>query len=58
MPADASLHEFVRRGVPSLFDFHTKYAGVKALLDADPRGAAWIRTVHERIAVCALVFGR
>ena len=53
MPADASLHEFVRRGVPSLFDFHTKYAGVKALLvgsagrGLDPNGS------RENRGLCA-----
>jgi AcrR family transcriptional regulator len=37
VPADTSLHDFISRGVRSLFDFHTTYAGVKAFLDADPR---------------------
>jgi len=55
---DVSLHEFVRRGVLSLFDFHTKYAGVKAFLDADPRRAASIRTIHEEVAVFAPVISR
>jgi len=58
MPADASLHEFVRRGVLSLFDFHTTYAGVKAFLDADPQRAASIRTIHEEVIVFAPVIGR
>jgi AcrR family transcriptional regulator len=58
LPARASLHEFVRHGVSSLFDFHTKYAGVKAFLDADPRRAESIRTIHEEVAVFAPVFGR
>jgi AcrR family transcriptional regulator len=57
-PADASLHEFIGRGVLSLFAFHTTYAGVKAFLDADPRRAASIRTIHEEVAVFAPVFGR
>jgi AcrR family transcriptional regulator len=58
VPADTSLHDFISRGVRSLFDFHTTYAGVKAFLDADPRRAASIRTIHEEVAVFAPVFGR
>jgi AcrR family transcriptional regulator len=53
-----SLHEFVRSGVLSLFDFHTQHAGVKAFLDADPQRAASIRTIHEEVAVFAPVFAR
>jgi AcrR family transcriptional regulator len=53
-----SLHEFVRSGVLSLFDFHTKHAGVKAFLDADPQRAASIRTIHEEVAVFAPVVAR
>jgi AcrR family transcriptional regulator len=55
---DVSLHGFIRRGVLSLFDFHTKYAGIKAFLDADPRRAASIRTIHEEVAAFAPVIGR
>jgi AcrR family transcriptional regulator len=58
VPADTSLHEFISRGVRSLFDFHTTYAGVKAFLDADPRRAESIRTIHEEVAVFAPVIGR
>jgi AcrR family transcriptional regulator len=54
----ATLHEFVRRGVLSLFEFHRKYAGVKAFLDADPRRAASIRTIHEEVATFAPVVGQ
>jgi AcrR family transcriptional regulator len=57
-PAEASLHDFVRRGVLDIFDFHQKYAGVKAFLDADPRRAASIRTIHEEVSVFAPVLGR
>lgn len=53
-----SLHDFVRSGVLSLFDFHQKHAGVKAFLDADPRRAASIRTIHEEVAVFAPVVAR
>jgi AcrR family transcriptional regulator len=55
---EVSLHEFVFRGVLSLFDFHKKHAGVKTFLDADPRRAACIRMVHEEVAVFAPLIGR
>jgi AcrR family transcriptional regulator len=53
-----SLHEFVYRGVLSLFDFYKKYAGVKTFLDADPRRAECIRRVHDEVAIFAPVFAR
>jgi AcrR family transcriptional regulator len=53
-----SLTDFVRTGVRTLFDFHAKYGGVKAFLDADPRRAACIRTIHEEVANFAPVIGR
>jgi AcrR family transcriptional regulator len=55
---NVSLHEFVRRGVLSLFDFQTRYAGVKAFLDADPQRAASIRLVHEEATIFAPLIGR
>jgi AcrR family transcriptional regulator len=53
---EVSLHEFIYRGVLSLFEFYKKYAGVKTFLDADPRRAECIRRVHEEVAVFAPVF--
>jgi AcrR family transcriptional regulator len=53
---ELSLHEFINRGVLSLFEFYKKYAGVKTFLDADPRRAECIRRVHEEVAVFAPVF--
>jgi AcrR family transcriptional regulator len=55
---DVSLDIFIRRGVTALFDFHAKYGGVKAFLDADPRRAPSIRTIHEEVANFAPVIGR
>jgi AcrR family transcriptional regulator len=55
---EISLHDFVYRGVLSLFDFYRKYAGVKTFLDADPRRAACIRRIHEEVAVFAPVLAR
>jgi AcrR family transcriptional regulator len=52
---ELSLHEFVYRGVLSLFVFASKHAGVKAFLDADPQRAASIRTIHEEVAIFAPV---
>jgi AcrR family transcriptional regulator len=51
-----SLHEFIYRGVLSLFEFYKKYAGVKTFLDADPRRAECIRRIHDEVAVFAPVF--
>jgi AcrR family transcriptional regulator len=53
-----SLREFTHAGVTRLFDFHTKYGGIKAFLDADPRRAPCIRTIHEEVANFAPVIGR
>jgi AcrR family transcriptional regulator len=53
-----SLHDLVHEGVTTLFDFHKKYGGIKAFLDADPRRAAGIRTIHEEVANFAPVIGR
>ena len=53
-----SLPDFIRGGVSTLFDFHTKYGGIKAFLDADPRRAPCIRTIHEEVANFAPVIGR
>jgi AcrR family transcriptional regulator len=55
---ELSLSDFVRRGVSTLFDFHARYGGVKAFLDADPRRAACIRTIQEEVANFAPVIGR
>jgi AcrR family transcriptional regulator len=55
---ERTLHDFIRRGVLSLFEFQTKYAAVKTFLDADPQRAASIRTIHEEVAVFAPVIGR
>ena len=51
------LGELIGTGVRKLFDFHTKYGGVKAFLDADPRRAPSIRTIHEEVANFAPVIG-
>jgi AcrR family transcriptional regulator len=53
-----SLPDLIRVGVQTLFDFHTKYGGIKAFLDADPRRAPCIRTIHEEVANFAPVVGR
>jgi len=55
---DLSLSDLIRKGVTTLFDFHAKYGGVKAFLDADPRRAPSIRTIHEEVANFAPVIGR
>ena len=55
---EVSLHEFVYRGVLSLFEFHKKHGGVKAFFDADPERAACIRMVQEEVAVFAPLIGR
>jgi AcrR family transcriptional regulator len=55
---ELSLGDFIRRGVTTLFDFHAKYGGVRAFLDADPRRAPSIRTIHEEVANFAPVIGR
>jgi AcrR family transcriptional regulator len=54
---ELSLGELVGIGVRKLFGFHTKYGGVKAFLDADPRRAPSIRTIHEEVANFAPVIG-
>jgi AcrR family transcriptional regulator len=55
---ELSLSDLLRTGVRTLFDFHAKYGGVKAFLDADPRRAPCIRTIHEELANFAPVIGR
>jgi AcrR family transcriptional regulator len=55
---DLSLSDLIRLGVTKLFDFHTKYGGVKAFLDADPRRAPSIQTIHEEVANFAPVIVR
>jgi AcrR family transcriptional regulator len=55
---DLSLSDLIHLGVTKLFDFHTKYGGVKAFLDADPRRAPSIRTIHEEVANFAPVIVR
>jgi AcrR family transcriptional regulator len=55
---ELSLSDFVRLGVRRLFDFQTKYGGVKAFFDADPRRAPSIRTIHEEVANFAPVLAR
>jgi AcrR family transcriptional regulator len=53
-----TLHELISVGVHTLFAFQAKYGGVKAFLDADPRRAACIRTIHEEVADFVPVVGR
>jgi AcrR family transcriptional regulator len=53
-----SLSDFMTEGVRTLFAFHAKYGGVKAFLDADPRRAPSIRTIHEEVANFTPVIGR
>jgi AcrR family transcriptional regulator len=55
---DLTLREFMHIGVTTLFDFHSKYGGLKAFLDADPRRAPSIRTIHEEVANIAPLIGR
>jgi AcrR family transcriptional regulator len=57
-PLELSLHDLVHRAVLELFDFHTRYGGVKAFLDADPRRAQSIRTIHQEVATVAPLIGR
>jgi AcrR family transcriptional regulator len=57
-PRDISLHALIHRGVHTLFDFHTKYGGVKAFLNADPRRAQSVRTIHEEVATGVPLIGR
>jgi AcrR family transcriptional regulator len=55
---EVTLSELIDTGVRTVFDFHTKYGGVKAFFDADPRRAPCIRTIHEEVANFAPVLGR
>jgi AcrR family transcriptional regulator len=55
---ELSLSDLIGTGVRTLFNFHAKYGGVKAFLDADPRRAPCIRTIHEEVANFAPVIGR
>jgi AcrR family transcriptional regulator len=56
--AEYSLQDLIRVGVHTLFDFQAKYGGVKTFLDADPRRAASIRTIHEEVADFVPIVGR
>jgi AcrR family transcriptional regulator len=53
-----SLHDLIHASVLKLFDFHTRYRGIKTFLDADPARAQSIRTIHEEVATGASVIGR
>jgi AcrR family transcriptional regulator len=55
---ELSLGDLLRTAVRTVFDFYARYGGVKAFLDADPRRAPCIRTVHEEVANFAPVIGR
>jgi AcrR family transcriptional regulator len=55
---ELSLSDLLRTGVRTVFDFYARYGGVKAFLDADPRRAPSIRTIHEEVANFAPVIGR
>jgi AcrR family transcriptional regulator len=57
-PRGISLHDLIHSSVLKLFVFHTKYRGVKAFLDADPRRAQSIRTIHEEVATGTSLIGR
>jgi AcrR family transcriptional regulator len=57
-PLGVSLHDLIHSSVLKLFAFHTRYRGVKAFLDADPRRAPSIRTIHEEVATGASLIGR
>jgi AcrR family transcriptional regulator len=57
-PLELSMHALIHRSVLTLFDFHTRYGGVKAFLDADPRRARSIRTIHEEVTTVAPLIGR
>jgi AcrR family transcriptional regulator len=57
-PLGTSMHDLIHRSVLKLFDFHTTYRGVKAFLDADPRRAQSIRTIHEEVATGASLIAR
>jgi AcrR family transcriptional regulator len=56
-PPALTLHALIHRSVLILFDFHARYGGVKAFLDADPRRAQSIRTIHEEVATVAPLIG-
>jgi AcrR family transcriptional regulator len=53
-----SLSDLIRAGVSALFEFQAKYGGVKAFLDADPRRAPSIQTIHEEVADFTPVIAR
>jgi AcrR family transcriptional regulator len=53
--ASATLHEYFREGVIGMFDLFSRYEGVKAFLDADPKRAPSVRAVQEAVAPDALL---
>jgi AcrR family transcriptional regulator len=57
-PLGTSMHDLIHRSVLELFEFYARYGGVKAFLDADPRRAASIRTIHEEVATGTSLIGR
>jgi AcrR family transcriptional regulator len=48
--ASATLAEYFRAGVTGMFDLFSRYEGVKAFLDADPRRAPSVRAVQDEVA--------
>ncbi len=42
----------------TLYEFYARYGGVRAFLDADPRRAQSIRTIHEEVATGTSLIGR
>ncbi len=57
-PLGTSMHDLIFTSVRKLFEFHARYQGVKAFLDADPRRAQSIRTIHEEVATGASLIAR
>jgi AcrR family transcriptional regulator len=52
------LRDLLHRAVVDLFDYYARQAGLKAMLDADPRRAASIRAVHEEVGIFVPVFAQ
>jgi AcrR family transcriptional regulator len=48
--ASATLPEYFRVGVTGMFDVFSRYEGIKAFLDADPRRAPSVRAVQDEVA--------
>jgi AcrR family transcriptional regulator len=48
--ASATLLEYFRVGVTGMFDLFSRYEGVKAFLDADPRRAPSVRAVQDEVS--------